>query len=53
MQKALRIRLIGIVQGVGFRSFVYRLATASGISGYVRNMGGSEVEIIAEGDESA
>jgi hydrogenase maturation protein HypF len=33
--------------------FVYRLTTASGISGYVRNMGGSEVEIIAEGDENA
>jgi hydrogenase maturation protein HypF len=53
MQKALRIRLVGIVQGVGFRPFVYRLAVANGISGYVRNMGGSEVEIIAEGDENA
>ncbi len=53
MPKALRIRLIGIVQGVGLRPFVYRLAVAKGIYGYVRNMGGSEVEIFAEGDESA
>ncbi len=53
MVRALRIRLIGIVQGVGFRPFVYRLAVARGVSGYVRNMGGSEVEIHAEGDENA
>jgi hydrogenase maturation protein HypF len=39
----------GIVQGVGFRPFVYRKAREYGISGWVKNRG-SEVEICAEGD---
>ncbi|HLD30054.1 MAG TPA: acylphosphatase, partial [bacterium] len=32
-----RIRIKGIVQGVGFRPFVYRLAKELGIRGWVRN----------------
>ncbi|MDD1672635.1 MAG: carbamoyltransferase HypF [Methanomicrobiales archaeon] len=39
----------GIVQGVGFRPFVYAQAFAHGIKGYVKNLG-SEVEILAFGD---
>src|SRR5580698_9484842 len=31
------IRVEGIVQGVGFRPFVYTLATALGLSGFVGN----------------
>ncbi|MBM3216371.1 carbamoyltransferase HypF, partial [Candidatus Poribacteria bacterium] len=31
------IRIEGIVQGVGFRPFVYRLAARFGVSGWVRN----------------
>jgi hydrogenase maturation protein HypF len=38
----------GIVQGVGFRPFVYRIAKKHNISGSVKNNGG-RVEIIAEG----
>lgn len=33
----LRIRVRGLVQGVGFRPFVYRLAMEQGLSGWVRN----------------
>lgn len=33
----LRIRIRGVVQGVGFRPFVYRLAKEIGLNGYVRN----------------
>ena len=33
----LSIRVRGIVQGVGFRPFVYRLARDAGLSGWVRN----------------
>ena len=49
---SLRITVVGIVQGVGFRPFVYRVAAMSGVKGYVRNMGGSEVEIRVEGPRS-
>ncbi len=54
IQKALtkRIRLYGIVQGVGFRPFVSREAMSLGISGSVCNRG-SYVEVIAQGDAVA
>ena len=35
-----RARLWGVVQGVGFRPFVVRLANHYGLRGYVRNRGG-------------
>ncbi|MEW6169841.1 MAG: carbamoyltransferase HypF [Pseudomonadota bacterium] len=41
-------RLGGRVQGVGFRPFVYRLAHAHGVHGWVRNRGGA-VDVHAEG----
>jgi hydrogenase maturation protein HypF len=44
----LRIRVYGIVQGVGFRPFVARIAGKTGISGSVCNKG-SYVEIFVEG----
>lgn len=34
-----RARVRGIVQGVGFRPFVYRLASLAGLGGFVRNDG--------------
>ena len=42
----------GIVQGVGFRPYVYRLATDLDLKGYVRNLG-NVVEIVIEGDETS
>ena len=41
----------GIVQGVGFRFFVHRLAHRYGVTGYVRNRSDEKVELEAEGDE--
>ena len=38
---------------MGFRPFVFRQAARLGLAGYVRNMGGSEVEIWVEGDAAA
>lgn len=49
---AARIRVRGIVQGVGFRPFVYRLAIELGLSGWVRN-DSEGVEIEAQGGEAA
>ena len=46
---AKKILTQGIVQGVGFRPYVYRLATNLNLKGYVRNLG-NVVEIILEGD---
>ena len=46
-----RIRVYGIVQGVGFRPTVSRLADEAGITGSVSNRG-SYVEVIAQGTEA-
>ena len=45
------IHVTGIVQGVGFRPFVYRMAKSLSLLGYVLNLGDAGVEIIVEGDE--
>ncbi|MCF2137292.1 MAG: carbamoyltransferase HypF [Candidatus Thorarchaeota archaeon] len=45
------IHITGIVQGVGFRPFVFRMATDLGLMGYVLNLGDAGVEIIVEGEE--
>lgn len=44
---AYRATVKGIVQGVGFRPFVYRAAKDAGVCGFVRNVGNS-VEIFLE-----
>ncbi len=45
------IKVSGIVQGVGFRPFVYRIAVKNGLAGYVRNRGDAGVEIVVEGNQ--
>ena len=45
------LRVTGVVQGVGFRPFVYRLAERHSLAGWVRNVAGT-VEIHVEGDEA-
>ncbi|WP_299426005.1 acylphosphatase, partial [uncultured Meiothermus sp.] len=37
LEQTWRIRVQGVVQGVGFRPFIYRLALQLGLSGWVRN----------------
>jgi hydrogenase maturation protein HypF len=49
--KKARILVQGIVQGVGFRPNVYRLAKALRLNGYVRNLG-NVVEIVVEGNQN-
>ena len=48
---ALKILTQGIVQGVGFRPYIYRLAVGLNLKGYVRNLG-NVVEIIIEGENT-
>lgn len=48
-----RFIIRGLVQGVGFRWFVWRQAEKLGLKGYVRNMRDGSVEVLAEGPESA
>ena len=50
--KLVKISVRGVVQGVGFRPFVYRLAQDYNLKGWVRNTSGS-VEIEVEGDEES
>ena len=45
---AVRISVRGVVQGVGFRPFVYSLAARRGVRGWVRNTSAG-VEVLAEG----
>jgi len=47
---ALRLRLRGRVQGVGFRWFVRRVARELGLAGRVRNLRDGSVEIEVAGD---
>jgi len=46
---AARIEVTGVVQGVGFRPFVYSLARSRGLSGWVNNTA-QGVTIVIEGD---
>jgi hydrogenase maturation protein HypF len=50
MISARSIRVRGVVQGVGFRPFIYRLAQEHGLAGWVLN-GEDGVAIYAEGPE--
>lgn len=47
-----RITVYGLVQGLGFRPYVLRLAISLGLTGYVKNTGGI-VEICIHGEKSA
>ena len=51
MASACSIRVRGVVQGVGFRPFVYRLACANTLNGWVLNAE-EGVEIHLEGSET-
>ncbi|MCK4953596.1 carbamoyltransferase HypF, partial [Candidatus Bathyarchaeota archaeon] len=47
-----KIKVSGIVQGVGFRPFIYRTAVKNKLVGYVRNRGDGVVDIVAEGKKN-
>jgi acylphosphatase len=49
----LEARVIGSVQGVGFRWFVLREAVGLGLTGWVANEMDGSVAVLAEGDAAA
>ncbi|MEI7814091.1 MAG: carbamoyltransferase HypF [Coriobacteriia bacterium] len=49
--KALSLHITGVVQGVGFRPFIYNLALAQGLSGWVLNASDGVYTVI-EGDDA-
>lgn len=52
-REELYARVRGLVQGVGFRYFVVRQASALGLRGYARNDSSGEVEVVAQGPRTA
>ncbi len=48
----LHVRVEGRVQGVGFRRFVDRTATALGLAGWARNLSDGAVEVLAVGPKT-
>ena len=42
-------KISGVVQGVGYRYFVYREAEPLNLTGYVKNLTDGNVEVFAEG----
>ena len=45
------VRITGLVQGVGFRYFVYHNAVNLGVNGRVQNTADGAVEAVFEGEE--
>jgi len=52
VKKRAEIHVTGIVQGVGFRPFVYNVAESLSLTGFVLNLGDAGVRIVVEGKES-
>ena len=49
-EKVCKIRVEGIVQGVGYRFFTQDKAREYGLTGYVKNQYDGSVEVYAEGE---
>ncbi|MFH1312177.1 MAG: acylphosphatase [Candidatus Eisenbacteria bacterium] len=48
-----RVRVSGVVQGVGFRYFARKAGTSFGLAGSVKNLPDGSVEVVAQGEEQA
>ena len=52
MQSRAEIIVNGLVQGIGFRYFVYREAKDLGLKGFVKNLYTGEVLTVVEGEKA-
>ncbi|AXW88584.1 acylphosphatase [Lonsdalea britannica] len=52
-QKAVKVYVYGVVQGVGFRFHTQAQAQMLGLTGYVRNCDDGSVELVACGESEA
>jgi hydrogenase maturation protein HypF len=48
--KTVEIKITGIVQGVGFRPFLYNLARSLNLKGYILNRGNAGVRLVLQGN---
>ena len=48
--KTIEINITGIVQGVGFRPFLYNLARSLNLNGYILNRGNAGVRLVLQGN---
>jgi acylphosphatase len=51
--KTVRLRILGRVQGVGYRAWAIRIAAELGVRGWVRNRADGAVEILGTGSDEA
>jgi len=51
--QTLHLIVHGHVQGVGYRFFIHRVASALGVTGRARNLADGTVEVLAEGEHPA
>ncbi len=52
MEVGAKLTVKGVVQGVGFRYFVHRVAVGLGLHGFAKNLYDGDVEIEVEGNRS-
>ena len=52
-REAASLRIVGRVQGVGYRWWAVQTATALGLAGWVRNRRDGSVEVLALGEAAA
>jgi acylphosphatase len=52
-QRIVRVRISGLVQGVGFRAWTRKEASALGLTGFVRNRRDGDVEALFAGPHDA
>jgi acylphosphatase len=51
--RCIKVRISGLVQGVGFRAWTEQRATALGLSGWVKNCENGDVEAVFSGPAEA